>query len=351
MLYASMDGIDPRHLMDQWMKLGGEAGRWMSGRLTQSASRSGQTPEAAVERYPVVAGYLRERSLRGHSVIFTDTAVEFDFMNHLRAIVQAALAAGIVDILECINEIGHSSQKQFSWSEIGQFLQQIRSLGWTRALTAGAWLQADELVNGKYPPADYREANVCDTHGARGNEPAWDNANHLFAELRVIRNTYPWTSRLSGEPQRTDDNIMPASVFPYLLGVDGQGFNTWSTLHCSQARDCQMLTGSQLEDAKLFLRGGKILPRGRYHYENADNTGSWPDSPVGNAAFVEGPASNGDKTVWRAHSFRHHGGQWFLVMSGPDITRPGLVLQNGFVLDQKIDQVSQHVSVHTLKQG
>lgn len=352
MLYACNDGVDPRPLMDQWAQLGGEAGRWFASKLTPSATRTGNSLEASEARSEQIAVWLAERFLLGHAVGFCDTRSWQDwaqYESHARWFGRL-LASHRHLIGEAVNEHGHESQVDFSEGDFNRIVGWIRGT-YAGPLTAGAWVKADELVAGRYPPALISGCNVLDTHFERTDDPAWDMANHGFAELRAIQGEYAGQGRLSGEPKRTDDGVWPPQVFAYLLGVEAQGFNTWTTLHCSAGRDCQRLTGEQLKDAEHFIRGGRILPRGRYHYENANNTGRWGNSPVKNAAFCEGPSSSSEENVWRAHSFRHEAtGQWFLTLYGPNIDRPFLEFQHGFHLDQRIDKVGPYVEVWTLKQ-
>lgn len=349
-LYMGNDGVDYRPFLDQLQAEGVEAVRWFASGLTPSNTRTGCSVANAEGRAEEIAKALADRKMLGHAVGFCDTASNLwgaGFANHANWF-GAFLQRFKHLIGEAVNEIGHETQRQFSWGEITELISLIRGAGYTGPLTAGAWLKADELVNGEYPPAGIVNTNVIDTHFQRTNDPAWDMSNHGFAELRVIQEEYPGKARLSGEPKRTDDGVQPPGVWAYLLGVEAQGFNTWTTLHGSQLRDAQVLTGQQLSDLRTFLRAGRLLPRGRYHYENT----GWGGSPIKGAAFVEGPSTNtAEKNVWRAHSYRHgQTGQWFLVLSGPNVSRPFLEFQNGFSLDSKIDALNTHVEVWTLKQ-
>lgn len=353
-LYMGNDGVDYRPFLDQLQAEGVEAVRWFASGLTASNTRTGCSVQNAEERAEHIAQALADRGMLGDAVGFCDTGSTlwtggFDahanwfgaFLKRFRHLIG-----------EAVNEIGHDSQRQFSWGEIGALVERIRAAGYTGPLTAGAWIKGDELLNGEYPPAGIHGTDVIDTHFQRTNDPAWDMSNHGFAELRAIQEIYKGKARKSGEPKRTDDGVQPAGVFAYLLGVEAQGFNTWTTLHSSQLRDAQVLNGQQLSDLRTFLRAGKLLPRGRYHYENA----GWGGSPVWNAAFCEWgpdkPSTNpNEKNVWRAHSYRHEStGQWFLVLSGPNVSRPFLEFQHGFSLDRKIDALNTHVEVWTLKQ-
>lgn len=344
-LYAENGGRDIRPLLDQLKGLGFEAGRWFASFLTPSSTRAGQTLAEAEARAPIIAGYLRERAMWGHAVGFCDTAswganVWAQFNAHAdwfgRFLAEHPWIIGEIE-----NEIDHSSQYPFTRAALADFAARIRAAGYRGPLTAGAWVRMDEIdpTTGEYWPAGVDGTDVADTHFERTNDPAWDMANHGFAELRVIGNQYR-RSRLSGEPKRSDDGNHPPSVFPFLLGLMGQLFNTWTTFHSSSTRDGVVLAGSELEDAKWFMRGARAVPRGRYHYENANNTGAWPNSPVKSAAFVEGPATTNDQTVWRAQSYLHLAtGQWYLHVYGPDATRPHLEMQNGFAPPDERDLV------------
>lgn len=349
-LYMGNDGVDYRPFLDQLQAEGVEAVRWFASGLTPSNTRTGCSVHDAEVRAESIAQALADRHMFGHAVGFCDTASNLwggGFSAHASWF-GAFLKRFRHLIGEAINEIGHESQRQFSWNEIAQLVAQIRGAGYSGPLTAGAWIKGDELINGEYPPADVSGTDVIDTHFQRTNDPAWDMSNHGFSELHVIQETYPGKARKSGEPKRTDDGTHPPGVFAYLLGVEAQGFNTWTTLHGSQLRDAQVLNGQQLSDLRTFLRAGKLLPRGRYRYENT----GWGGSPIKGAAFVEGPSTNpAEKNVWRAHSYRHEPtGDWFLVLSGPNVSRPFLEFQNGFSLDRKIDALGTYVEVWTLKQ-
>lgn len=291
----------------------------------------------------------------GHVVGFCDTASWRDWARweaHARWLGRL-LAANPHLVGEVVNEWLHPTQYPFSVAEVEHLVSLVRGEGAAGVVTAGAW-NVDELKNDRYDPAEVRGANCITSHFERTNEPAWDMVNHGFAEKRVIQERYPQAGPgMSGEPKRCDDGpVWPPNVFPYLLGVEAQGFGDWTTLHSSPLRDCQVLTGQHLTDLRMFVRGGRVLPRGRYHYENA----GWGGSPVKNAAFCEWgpekPPTTEDKAVWRAHSFRHEAtGQWYLVVYGPNAAEPHIEFQHGFTYDQLLDRVDQYVAVWTLRQA
>lgn len=350
LLYACNDGIDFRPLLDQLEGLGVEACRWFASKLTPGEFRTGNSLENAELRSVDVAQELNFRKMWGHAVGFADTKSWPEWAGleaHARWFGKF-LVGRRWNIGELINEHQHSTQVDFSIEQMSTLARIVREQGYEGPLTAGAWLKSDELVGGTYRPGEVQGCDVIDTHIQRTNDPAWDMANHGFAELRVIQSVYKKMARLSGEPKRTDDNIFPRRLWPFLLGVEAQGFNTWTTLHSSQLRDCQVLTGEQLEDVKTFIAAGHLLPRGRYHYENA----GWGSSPIKGAAFVEGSSTNSaEKNVWRDHSFQHIAtGQWFEVIYGPNIDRPFNEFQNSFRRDVLIGKLDQHAEVWTLKQ-
>lgn len=356
-LYITNDGTDGRPFLDQMQSLGVEAVRWFASPLTPGDFRAGVNLTNAEQRAEDVAIWLADRKMWGHASGFCDTASSLwgntddekwaafrahaDWLGRLLKTFRHLVGEGF-------NEIEHGTQYKFSWEQIESLINRIRAAGYNGPLTTGAWLKSDELVNGVYPPAEVEASDVIDTHFQRTDEPAWDMSNHGFAELRVIQEEYQTKARMSGEPKRTDDGVWPPRVWAWLLAVEAQGFNTWTTLHGSQLRDAAIVSGEQLEDLKTYLRAGKLLPRGRYHFENT----GWGGSPIKAAAFVEGPSSSpGNKNVWRAHSFQHLAtGQWFLSLSGPNVLEPFLQFQNGFELDKRIDVLDQYCDLWTLKQ-
>ena len=354
LLYAA-DGRDYRPLLDQLHKEGVEACRWFASKLTPSDTRPGVSLEDAEAKSIVIAKDLLDRKMLGHAVGFCDTKSWQDWARweaHARWLGQFLVANPHL-VGEVINEWLHNTQYPFTIAECERLVNIIRGEGFNGVLAAGAW-NIDELKNGKYDPAEVRGTNCITSHFERTNEPAWDMVNHGFAEKRVIQDEYPDAGAgMSGEPKRCDDGpVQPPGVFPYLLGVEAQGFNDWTTLHSSSLRECQVLSGQNLTDLRLFLRGGRILPRGQYHYENA----GWGGSPVWNAAFCEWgpnkPPTAETKAVWRVHCFKHEPtGQWFMVTYGPDALNPVIEFQNGFEIDKEIDRLDQYVTVHTLKQG
>lgn len=372
MLYGCSDGVDVMPLADQAKELGFDGGRIFGGRLIASSDRpQHQRPEDMAARIAQAADQFAARGLELDDVLITDSAQEWDFAREVDAHGTVARDRPNVRI-ELANEIGHSTQRRWTIPELARLASQLRGLGYSKALTAGAALAHDELMPPKewggleegadqnheliYPPGDIE--NVLDTHYDRGRWPFWENVAHGANELRKTASQYR-RARKSGEPGRQDHPDVLSGVgedgylgYPYLLGLSATGFGNRTVYHCSQARDAQRLTGYQLEGAKWFIRGGRALPRGRYDFENANNTGAWPNSPIKSAAFCEGPATNTDQTVWRAWSFRHADtGQWYLVLSGPSVDRPGLEFQHGFHLGPQVDRFNNYVHVFQLVQG
>lgn len=352
-LYAT--GANYLPLLDQLQGEGVEAVRWFGSALTPSPTRRGCTIDEAQAFGPVLAQDLLDRQMLGDFVGLCDTGSWGD-MNKWREHISMAgdLSRTFRNICSntLVNELGHNSQHQFT---VGELNDLAAHFGEVRcSLSAGADVNTDELDEdtGEYWPGDVQGCISIDTHFARGPELAWDNINHGYAELRNIGAAYK-RARRNAEPQRTDDGpVEPLGVFPYLNGALGQFFNTWSTLHSSDLRDVRVLSGQSLNDLRAYMRGGRIVPRGRYHYENANNTGNWSNSPVKSAAFVEGPATTSDKTVWRAQSFLHlASGQWYLIIYGPDSTKPHIEMQNGFAPPTDlIDRPSQYVSIYRIFQ-
>jgi hypothetical protein len=371
MLYGGSDGVDLRAAADQAQALGFDGGRIFGGRLTPSDTRSGQRPEDMPQRIAGLADMLGQRGLELHNVLITDSKIEWDFHRHVHEHGMVGKQKINIRIKELVNELTHPTQRAWRIPELREFYDQLRGLGYDKVITAGAgphdelmppddWggleQGADQSHEKIYPPADI--PTLADTHYDRGRWPFWANVAHGANELRTLASQYR-RGRMSGEPGRQDHDAVLTGVgeagyfgYPYLLGLSATGFGNRTVYHCSQARDAQVLTGHQLEGAKWFIRGGRTLPRGRYDFQNANNTGAWPNSPVKSAAFVEGPATNTDKTVWRAWSFRHHEtGQWYLVLCGPSVDRHGLEFQHGFHLGVQVDRFENYVHVWTLVQG
>lgn len=374
MLYGCADGIDPRSLMDQAAALGFDGGRFFGGRLEALPNRpQTQRPEVTAERIERNAGWLAERLMELHDVLFTDTKVGWDFRRHAEEHGRLARRLLNIRILELGNELGHGSQGAITLRQLKEYAALIRDLGYDKALTAGASVEHDELMDEDrwdgsmldgadrkgekiYPPAEV--GDVADTHYNRGSNrwPSYVHVAHGVNELRGIGERYR-KARLCGEPGRQEHEAVGGGAhhiaYPYLLGISATIFNTRTVYHCAQARDCGLLTDVQLDGAKAIIRGSRVLPRGRYEFFNTNNTGAWPQSPVKSASFVDGPASTSDRTVWRVWSARHADtGRWFIVISGPDASRPGLVFQNSFALKSGslIDRVDNLVEVHGIEQ-
>jgi hypothetical protein len=370
MLYAGSDGVDARPLMDQAAEIGFDGARIFGGRLTPSNARSGQAPEAMPARIASLAGELQARGLELQVPMLTDTGgPRYDEAGHVAAMTRAAIPCPNIRLLQVLNEIGHGSQRTFTTGEIRALAADVTQLGWSRALDAGAALWHDEimppgewpgaLLDGAtrqtghiYPPAEI--GNVTATHYNRGRWPFYANVAHGANELRILAQTYD-KARSSSEPGRTDHPDVGGQhiAYGYALGISATGFGTRTVIHSSQGRDARTpLSGAELDAARAAIRGHRALPRGRYEFFNAHNTGAWPHSPIKSAAFVDGPASSNAKTVWRAWSFRHTGtGQWFLVLLGPSVDQPGLQFQHGFGLDAQVDRLDNLVHVWTMKQG
>lgn len=370
MLYGGSDGVDPRALMDQAAALGFDGGRIFGGRLTPSDTRSGQAPEAMPERIARLARELNDRGLELQVPLLTDTGgTIFDERRHVRDLTHAALTCANIRLLQILNEIGHPTQRTFTLSEIKDLATVVTGLGWSRALDAGAPIWHDELMvagewpdemldgadrrSGRiYPPAEV--GNVACTHYNRGRWPFYANVAHGANELRTLAEQYG-QAKSSSEPGRTDHPDVAGQhvAYGYTLGLSATGFGIRTVIHGSQARDARTaLSGIELEAAKAAIRGHRAIPRGRYEFFNANNTGAWPQSPIKSAAFVNPPASNNSKTVWRAWSFRHaETGQWFLVLIGPAVDHPGLQFQHGFSLDAQIDRIENLAHVWTLRQN
>jgi hypothetical protein len=137
-------------------------------------------------------------------------------------------------------------------------------------------------------------------HRRRNQDPEYDALTALNEQPPIERrHNCPVED---SEPQRIDSFKNPLGM-AYLQGILARGLNLRTIFHSTQAREAQKLTGIELAAYQEMLRGFDELPgEARYTYHNANNTGSWPDSPCQNASFEDGPGLPG-KSVWRVPSF------------------------------------------------
>ncbi len=78
LLYGLSDNVEPRPLLDYY------AGkihftRIFAGRLTPSDTRTGQSPEAVLDRLPQILEWHLERGLRAEVTALTDTGAEPEY--------------------------------------------------------------------------------------------------------------------------------------------------------------------------------------------------------------------------------------------------------------------------------
>lgn len=337
LLYAMTDGTDPRPLLDYY------AGkihftRMFAGRLTDSDARNPQTPEQVLDRLPTVLEWHRERDLRTELTILTDTGAEprYNEERHV-ADVSAIAQDHDPDVIgvEIINEWTHPSQREFSYGELRHLVNVAQSI-YSGPIAMGA-SPIDELdVNtGTYPSA-WTGTNAYSTvHLNRDKKPSYREAFRI-KELQDIRNKHN-CGGCNNEPGRFDHESLNEpdrqghQRFAYLLGALGMAWGFMSIAHGSQMRDVVggALTGIEKEAFEAYLRGANAIPRGKYDWFNANNTGSWPSSPVKSGAFADGPANSSSGALWRAYSYV--GPANFVIAGGAGPTDQfNLEYQNGW---------------------
>jgi hypothetical protein len=353
MLYGTCRGgvDDPRPFMDQMMQEGAEYGRFFSGEIEPLSGRPQQQSAAqGAERIVPFGQLLQERNMCGQSVFITDSL--FGKFNLLKQVIACATAVSLCPNLwgEVENEIGHPSQVKTEWGQLFDLAQEARRIMST-PLGLGADMAGDELnkppeQGGVYEPVVRRFARMLAmVHLNRDKKPEWKEVCRLN-ELRIIMEHHNCAG-VNNEMGRADHpSVQRPNTYAYLAGIiSHMGFAT--LFHSSNTRDCRVLAGAELEAFRYFIRGGKLLPKGRYEFYNA----RWGGSPVAGAAFVDGGDLPG-QTIWRTHSFRHvRTGQWYLVVCGPDVRNPerDIKFNPGFRIDKEIDRVDgQHVAVYTL---
>jgi hypothetical protein len=357
MLYGTCVNVDPLAAMDQAAELGFEYGRVFSGHIEALDGRpQNQTIGQSLERLRPFFMRLAERKMFGQSCFNTDTkAGKYNLTNHTDQI--SRILAGLPNVVagEIMNEIGHPTQVSVSMDELFQLAQISRQAGYSGPLGLGAMLGLDEFTKppdqgGTYPPCERNFSGMLAmVHLNRDKKPEWKEVGRLN-EPRTIAEFYN-AAGVNNEMGRADDaSVERPNVYAYLAGILGTGMGLATVFHASQPRDCQPMTGRTLEAARHFIRGGRALPRGRYHFEN----GHWSSSPVRAAAFVEGEGAFvlPGQRIWRAQCFKlESNGQWFLLVYGPDVSREEDVqFRNGFQRDQLIDRVDENVRLYTLKQ-
>lgn len=345
LLYGLSDGVEPRSLLDFYSnKI--HFTRIFAGRLTPSDTRTGQSPENAIARLPEVLEWHRERNLRTELTACTDTAggsnPAYDIEAHCNEIARIAndYEETVIGV-EVFNEVGHLSQWPISHSGLIN-LKNIIAARYKGPIALGA-ASIDELdVNtGEYPTAWTGHNAYSTVHLNRDKKPSYREAFRI-KEQHDIRNEHD-CGVCNNEPGRFDheslDNEwdgMGHERFAYILGCLGIAFNFMSIAHGSQMRDCIVPTGVELSAFNAFLRGASKIPRGRYDWYNANNTGNHPESPVKNGAFMEGPANSPWKALWRAYSYI--GTFNFVIAGGDNPAEFNIEYQNDFAMKQIVDE-------------
>lgn len=311
LLYGISDNVEPRPLLDYYAgKI--HCTRLFAGRLTPSDTRTGQSPEAVLDRLPSILEWHAERNLRTELTILTDTGAEphYDEANHVDEVSSIAQHYRQTVIgLEVENEVGHPTQKQFTYHDLMNFVN-IAKNQYDGPIAIGA-APIDELdVNtGNYPTAWTGHNAYSTVHLNRDKKPSYREAFRI-KELYDIRNRHD-CGGCNNEPGRFDHEslIEPDGLghvrFAYILGALGMAWGFMSFAHGSQMRDVVggALVGIEREAFEAYLRGANAVPRGQYEWQNANNTGNWPNSPIKSGAFADGPANSDSGALWRAYSY------------------------------------------------
>lgn len=352
-LYALSDGVDVNPLLDYY----GERihfVRTFAGRLTPSDTRTGQSPEEALDRLPGLLENLRNRGRRIEITCCTDTAGEpYDEREHCRAIANIArFYRETVQMIEVWNEIGHSTQRAISHGELLELKNVIRE-HYDGPVSLGA-SNIDELdpQTGRYPSAYTGPNSQANMHLNRGKKPSYREAFRV-KEFYDVRNKHN-CGACNNEPGRFDSPELNepdgqgAERFAYLLGCLGMSFGYASIAHSSAMRDCRVPTDVEDRAFNAYLRGAKAIPRGQYQWLNANNTNAWPSSPVKTGSFAEGPANDNNKALWRAYSYL--GPKQFVIASGENPDLFNIEFQNNYRQIGIIDDIFK-VVIFEIAQG
>ena len=298
LLYGVSDGVDARPLLDYYAgKV--HCTRIFCGRLTPSDTRTGQSPEAVLDRLPDILEWHLERNLRAEVTALTDTAAGpfYDEEKHVDEVSSICqYYRQTVVGFECVNEVGHPSQKSFSYDQLMHFVNMAKN-NYDGPVAMGASLEFDELdpATGEYPCAWTGSNSYCTVHLNRDRKPSYREAFRI-KELYDVRNKHD-CGGCNNEPGRFDHESFnePDGLghqrFAYILGALGMAWGFMSIAHGSQMRDVVggPLHGIEKDAFEAYLRGANAIPRGRYDWYNANNTGNWPASPVKSGAFADGP--------------------------------------------------------------
>ena len=336
LLYGISDGVDARPLLDYY------AGkihhtRIFGGKLTPSDTRSGQSPESVLDRLPDILDWHAERNLRTEITCCTDTGASpgYNEENHVDEVSSICehYRETVIGI-EIWNEVGNPSQRTVSYNEL-LHLVGVAQRNYSGPIAIGA-APIDELgPDGTYPTAWNGPNAYSIVHLNRGKKPSYREAFRI-KELMDIRNRYD-CGGCDNEPGRFDhDDLnepdgMGHQRFAYLLGALGMAWGFMSMAHGSQMRDVVggPLMGIERDAFEAYLRGANAIPRGRYDWYNANNTGSHPESPVKSGAFADGPANSSSGALWRAYSYI--GPSNFVIAGGAGPTNEfNIEYQNGW---------------------
>ena len=343
LLYGLSDGVDPRPLLDYY------AGRIhftrvFAGRLTTNEFRTGQSPHAALDRLPQLLEWHAERNLRTEVCCCTDTAIHYNEHEHVAEVTSICehYRKHVIGV-EIWNEWKHPSQREISYEELRQLVD-IANDQYSGPIAIGA-APIDEIDanTGAYPTAWTGPNAYSIVHLNRDKKPSYREAFRI-KELHDIRSRHD-CGGCNNEPGRFDHESlnepdgMGHQRFAYLLGALGMAFGFMSIAHGSQMRDVVggALVGIERDAFEAYLRGANAVPRNRYDWYNANNTGSHPDSPIKTGAFADGPANSNSGALWRAYSYI--GPANFFIASGEGPTSEfNIEFQNNWYSPGIIDE-------------
>lgn len=271
------------------------------------------TPEDGRAALPRLLELANVRGLKVEAVALADTAnYNLDLHHQVSAV---ATVGGAFDsrLVELANEHYHGTQQSA-----------LHDVGFVHSL------QVEIPAGVLYTEGTTADDEALDLRGAFGKRHL-DRGRDGWNQVRRVRELEN-VSRSLGIHVVDDERIgageqeIPGKRWnhpPYFFGfgILGRGFELGSTFHYEDGLQARIPSGRQLECFAAWLRGFTLLPAdNRYTFQNANNTGGWPQSPVRNAAFED--------TVIRVYSF---------VGADPEVTvvvgvtgDPRIEWQNGY---------------------
>lgn len=308
-LYAcSKSRDDRRRGLDQLVSLGFNGARVFFGALTPSSDRAGQSPEQARAIMPELAQDCQERGLILYATLNTDTTTGYDVVAHTTAC--ADILMNFSNIMSSIaNEFYHPTQSAqvqnpAFLAQLGSTIMSPRGIVWTLGQAGINGGTVDELQPGGIWPFPMQHADFVDFGLGRSND-----------YLRMARHSRE-ASDIAAAVNKPIISIEPTKDpvpwFWYLLGATQQGVQIGGLYHSEQGLHADLLTGDQLESARMFLLGVNDVGDAT-DYKNA----RWGGSPVASARFTEPAPGEQAGPIIRAYSFGGNG-PWRTLISSVD---------------------------------